>query len=54
MRKGHVRMLMWVRGEWELAKLPWRLGELTMKTGLPESIDKLIEVGNHKFLVVPA
>lgn len=45
----------WRYGEAEenggLAKLPWRLGELTMEMGLPDSIEDLIQVEDHEILV---
>lgn len=51
---------MWVRCRYKkaeenegLAKFPWRLGKLTMETRLPDSIEDLLEVGDHKFFVAP-
>lgn len=30
-----------------LAKLPWRLGQMTMETGSPDSIEDLVEIRNN-------
>lgn len=33
--------------------MSWSLGELRREAGLPESVEDLVEVGDHGFLVAP-